>query len=55
MGSLALVRQQALEEDNSEFKPVKISFKIDLVPHPSRSEGFVNLCTKFSVLISSSN
>ena len=33
-----LVRQ-LVWEDNSEFKPVKLRLKIDLVSYPARAEG----------------
>ena len=41
--SLALVRQLVEEKENSEFKPVKLSLKIDLVSYPARGEGLVNM------------
>ena len=31
------------EKENSEFKPVKICLKIDLVSYPARAEGLVNM------------
>ena len=39
LGSSALVRQLAKEKENSEFKPVKLRLKIDLVSYPVRAEG----------------
>ena len=39
MGSSALVKQQVYEKENSEFKPMKLRLKIDLVSYPSRVEG----------------
>ena len=39
MSSSALVRQQILEKENSEFKPAKLRLKIDLVSYPARAEG----------------
>ena len=30
------------EKENSEFKPVKLRLKIDLVSYPAREEGLVN-------------
>ena len=30
------------EKENSEFKPVKLRLKIDLVSYPARAEGLVN-------------
>ena len=32
-----------MEKENSEFKPVKLHLKIDLVSHPARAEGLVNM------------
>ena len=37
--SSALVRQLVYEKENSEFKPIKLRLKIDLVPYPARAEG----------------
>ena len=34
-GSLTLICQPVSKKDNSEFKPVKLSLKIYLVPHPA--------------------
>ena len=31
------------ELENSEFKPVKLRLKIDLVSYPARAEGLVNM------------
>ena len=42
LGSSALVRQLVQEKENSEFKPVKLRLKIDLVSYPARAEGLVN-------------
>ena len=39
LGSSALVRQLVQEKENSEFKPVKLRLKIDLVSYPARAEG----------------
>ena len=39
LGSSALVRQLVLEKEYSEFKPVKLCLKIDLVSYPARAEG----------------
>ena len=39
LGSSALVRQLIQEKENSEFKPVKLRLKIDLVSYPARVEG----------------
>ena len=30
------------EKENSEFKPVKLRLKVDLVSYPARAEGLVN-------------
>ena len=43
MVDLAMVRQLIYEKKNSEFKPVKLRLKIDLVSYPSRAEGLVNM------------
>ena len=43
LGSSALVRQLVYEKENSEFKPVKLRLKIDLVSYPARAEGLVNM------------
>ena len=40
LGSSALVRQLVQEKENSEFKPVKLRWKIDLVSYPAREEGW---------------
>ena len=40
LGSSALVRQLVQEKENSEFKPVKLRLKIDLVSYPARAEVF---------------
>ena len=36
-----MVRQLVLEKENSEFKPVKLRLKVDLVSYPARAEGLV--------------
>ena len=33
----------SLGEENSEFKPVKLLLKIDLVSYPARVKGLVNM------------
>ena len=43
MCSSALVRQLVKEKENSEFKPVKLRLKFDLVSYPARAEGLVNM------------
>ena len=45
LGSSALVMQLVWEKENSEFKPVKLRLKIDLVSYPARAEGLVNMDT----------
>ena len=35
--------QLVKEKENSEFKPVKLRLKIDLVSYPARAEGSVNM------------
>ena len=37
------MRQLVKEKENSEFKPVKLRLKIDLVSYPARAEGLVNM------------
>ena len=37
------MRQLVSEKENSEFKPVKLWLKIDLVSYPIRAEGLVNM------------
>ena len=37
--------------ENSEFKPVKLRLKIDLVSYPARAEGLVNMITTRNLLI----
>ena len=49
LGSSALVRQLVKQKENSEFKPVKLRLKIDLVSYPARAEGLVNINTIHSV------
>ena len=39
LGSSALVKQLVSEREKSEFKPVKLCLKIDLVSYPARAEG----------------
>ncbi len=36
-------RSMKEEKENSEFKPVKLCLKIDLVSYPARAEGLVNM------------
>ena len=42
------MRQLVWEKANSEFKPVKLRLRIDLVSYPARAEGLVNMVTEFS-------
>ena len=37
------MRQLVYEKGNTEFNPVKLRLKIDLVSYPARTEGLVNL------------
>ena len=37
------MRQLVKEKEYSEFKPVKLCLKIDLVSYPARAEGLVNM------------
>ena len=39
LGNSALMRQLVQKKGNSEFKPVKIRLKIDLMPYPACTEG----------------
>ena len=39
------MRQLVLEKENSEFKPVKLRLKNDLVSYPAWAEGLVNMDT----------
>ena len=48
LGSSALVRQLD-EKENSEFKPIKLRLKIDLVSHPVRAEGLVNMINQCGI------
>ena len=49
LGSSLLVRQLVLEKENSEFKPVKLRLKIDLVSYPAR--GLVNRISSIFLVI----
>ena len=42
------MRQLVKEKENSEFKPVKLRLKIDLVSYPARAEGLVNMIYTWS-------
>ena len=47
MGFLASVRQPTKVKKNSEFKPVALRLKIDLISRPARDEGgWVNTYVK---------
>ena len=37
------INRELMEKENSEFKPVKLRLKIDLVSYPARAEGLVNM------------
>ena len=39
----------SLEKENSEFKPVKLGLKIDLVLYPAQVEGLVNMAEILSI------
>ena len=43
------MRQLVLEKENSEFKPIKLHLKIDLVSYPAQVEGFVNMVTRYKI------
>ncbi len=55
LSSSAFVKQLVQEKENSEFIPVKLSLKIDLVSYPARAEGLVNMTIEkgMKLLISS--
>ena len=38
-----MCKATSLGEGNSEFKPVKLCLKFDLVSYPARAEGLVNM------------
>ena len=40
------MRQIVNEKENSDFKPIKLRLKIDLVSYPARPEGLVNMVNK---------
>ena len=40
LGSLALLRQPVLKKENSNFKPVELCIKTDLVSHYTHTKGF---------------
>ena len=44
------MRQLVEEKENSEFKPVKLRLKIDLVSYPSRAEGLVNMYSSIDTI-----
>ena len=41
------LQQLVKEKEYSEFKPVQVRLKIDLVSHPARAEGLINM-TKYN-------
>ena len=43
------MRQLVQEMENTEFKPVKLRLKIDLVLYPARAEGLINMITVWLV------
>ena len=45
------MRQLVQEKENSEFKPVKLRLKIDLVSYPARAEGLVNIIIIIIIII----
>ena len=54
-----MVLQPVVEMENSEFRPVKLCLKIDLVLHPVRAEGLgkytlcaYTICQNGQILIS---
>ena len=40
LSSLTLVWQPVLKTENSELKPVRLGFEVDLVSHPACAEEF---------------
>ena len=42
-GFFSLGEATSLGEGKSEFKPVKLHIKIDLMSYPARAEGLVNM------------
>ena len=44
-----MTRQLVLEKENSEFKPVKLRLKIDLVSYLAQAEGLVNMDRVLSI------
>ena len=52
LSSSALVRQLLYQKENSEFKPVKLHLKSDLVSYRARVEGLVNMDTIELFLVS---
>ena len=46
------MRKLVWEKENSEFKPVKLRLKIDLVSYPARAEGLVNMITRIARIVS---
>ena len=42
LGCLTLIWQPVKEKENSEFKPIKLHLKIDLVSRPANAEGLIN-------------
>ena len=47
------LRQLVYEKENSEFKPVKLRLKIDLMSYPARAEGLVNMINMREIILSS--
>ena len=41
----------SLEKENSEFKPVKLRLKIDLVSYPAWADGLVNMIIPVLMII----
>ena len=44
------MRHLVYEKENSEFKPVNLGLKIDLVSYPARAEGLVNMVITKSLI-----
>ena len=45
LGSLALIREPVLDNENPDLKPVKPCLRIDFVSHSACAEGLVNIHT----------
>ena len=48
---LSIKKKTVKEKENSEFKPVKLRLKIDLVSYPARAKGLVNMDCQIGISI----